>query len=335
MATTGLTTVSVPKTRGASSPRILQRLEDAAHYGFQDFDYRLLQPAIARLPLRVGQAVADARGCVNALFDLDWRSLYLRRRYVRTATFRAMRRLVPDRGRWTWAAKTVLRFVHMAREEWLAAVGHERSLQFLVDCSDLKGIEPLLQAQRAGRGIVLLSCHYGSLPAGIVLLGLSGLRVNFLASAVVELPTVHPAITDFYRRKYRGFERHMNGGRVVYFERSPRYFYRALQRGEAVIVLGDLRSKGKRALDVPFFGAARRMAQGPVRMAQRTGSLLSAYLCHHEPGGRYSLECAPLIDISADPSKAAELYAFLEARILQRPEQWWAADLLHSYDEVD
>jgi len=314
---------------------VTRRLGDWLHYQFQALDYGVLVPAVARLPIAAGRAVADIRGCVNAVFDLDWRSLSLRRAYVRRATYRAMQELVPGGGSFRWRIQTLRRFLYMAREEWMSALCDGDSMAFLQPRTKVHGIDALVAAQRSGRGVVLLGAHFGNLPGGMVVLGLNGLKVNFLTSAIVEDDRVHPAVRDFYRRKYRGIERFLNGGRVLHYQRHLKSLYRALERGELVIVLGDLQASGRRSFDTEFLGAVRRMAPGALRMASKTGSLMSAYVHYFERGGRYGLRCAPVQDPHGDDFRPEALYHFLETQIRQRPEQWWAADLLPGYGRAE
>ena len=308
------------------------RFRDRLAWLAQGFDYGVLLPASARLPLAFGRRLASGRGRFNAAFDRDWRSLTLRRPYVRRLTYEAMKTLRPDASERDWNESTVGRFVHSSIEEWEGAMCDVRPMNGLSQRSRVIGIEPLLQAQRAGRGLMLLSLHYGSFPSGVILLGLLGLRVHGLCGAIVEDPRVHPATRSFFAAKYRGLERYMNGGRMVFFERSPRYFYRVLKKGEAVIIMADLQSPARKPFEVSFLGAVRRMAPGPVRIARKTKSLMSAYVCVHEGGG-YRLECSPVVE--AEGPGPAALYRFLERFIREHPEQWWAADLLPRYGSIE
>lgn len=314
-------------------------IRDRLYHHLQAFDYGTLLPALATLPVPVGEALANGRGVLNAIFDLDWRSLSLRQRYIRGATYRAMQQLLPQRHRLTHATKTAQRFIHNSREEWEACLfANRHRFEPILERGTVVALEPLLQIQRAGRGMVLLTLHYDSFCLGITLLGHRGLRVNVVTSSVVEDPRVHPAVRSFYTRKYRAMEQYMNGGRMVHFEHDLRYFYRALARGDAVVVLADLPPATPKTyqVTVPFLNGPKRMAGGALRMAEKTDSVLGAFICRHRGAGRYTVQCASPREITADNpvTSLTPLYAFLEGYLHQAPERWWAADLRLHYQEM-
>ncbi|MEM7020122.1 MAG: lysophospholipid acyltransferase family protein [Pseudomonadota bacterium] len=314
-----------------------ERLTDKAYYYYQVFDYRYVLPAMARLPVFLSECLVYVRGTYNALFDLDWRSLSLRKRYLWDSTFTAMRMLRPTKSGWTWRIKTTQRFIHNAREEWEASMFDRRPMEFLLRRSVLNGIQPIIKAQREGRGVLLLTSHYGSFTTGIVLLGMQGLRVHAVASAVVEQPEVHIDIRKFYWRKYRGMERYLNGGKIVHYEHSIKHFYRALEQGDVVVILGDLPGNTQTAINVPFLDKMRKMAPGALRMARRTNCLVGAFLCRHQGIGKYQVDCSELKAIESSPPETDLIpaYNFLSDYINREPERWWAADLLPHYQDAD
>lgn len=297
------------------------------------FDYGVVLPMCAALPLSLGRTLAGLRGLINAAFDLDWRSLALRRRYVRGSTYRAMRQLRPGASPGVHAVR---RFIHYSREEWEANLfRRERHMRALSAASTVEGLAPLQQMTNSGQGLVLLTMHFDSFCLGIVLLGLQGLKVHVMTSAIVEDPRLHPVVRRFFERKYRGMERYLNGGRMVHVERRPRYFYEALERGEVVVVLADLPPvrPGMHSAIVPFGGRRRRLTTGALRIAEKTGSAIGAFLCTHTSGNRYRVQCTAPFE--ADSDSLMQLYAWFDRHLREMPDRWWAADLLGAMPEVE
>jgi len=305
----------------------------ALNRAWQWFDYRVMLPGLARLPLPVGALLAQWRGLFNGWLDLDWRSLSLQQRFVYDATYAAQQQLCPQATPQQWRRQTLQRFVVNSREEWEASLFLRYPVERFKAASTVYGLQEWLSAQRAGQPMVLLTPHFDSFCMGIVLLGLHGLKVHAVSSAVVEDPRVHPAVRRFYWQKYRGMERYMNGGLIRHQEQDNRHFYRALQQGEAVVILADLPTPNQQSLVVPFLGQLRCMASGPLRVAQKTHSLVGAFVCLHERTGQYRLMCAPLrsLDTESPARSFVPLYAFLDAYLHRYPARWWAADLLRAY----
>ncbi len=319
--------------------KIVLTIGEKIRQWLQTWDYAVFLPAIAHLPLVLGEKLAKSRGVFNAIWDLDWRSLSLRKRYIRKNTYLAMQMLLPDETPRVWRIKTLKRFVHNAREEWEACLFYYYDLYTLLPNCHCINTKPLHHAQQKRQGVVLLCCHFDSFLIGVSLLGMQGLKVNVVTSSVVENPQVHPAIRQFYQNKYRGLEKYLNGGKMYHFENDIRFFYRCLKKGEIVVILADLPAAEKpTSVVLSFLGGIRRMAPGALRMVQKTNSQIGAFACIHQNTGQYLLHCSTLhthTAIKQNPLNTMQiLYQFLEHYIYQFPERWWAADLLPFYEDI-
>ncbi|MBW1671471.1 MAG: lysophospholipid acyltransferase family protein [Deltaproteobacteria bacterium] len=245
--------------------------------------------------------------------------------------------LSPGSGSLGRMVATLHRFIHYSREEWEACLLSGKYIQTIFRQSTFKGLDKLLEYQKDGRGIVLLTCHFDSFVMGIILLGMAGLRVNAVSSSVVEDSRVHTSVQKFYYDKYRNMEKFMNGGKVVHFERNLRFFYGALKRGEAVVILADLPATSRKTeVIVPFLGGTRRMAPGAWRIAKKTDSVIGAFVCLHDAPGDYRVLCYLAGDKRpADPAGAmTPIYKFLDQQIRLHPERWWASELLLQYESA-
>jgi lauroyl/myristoyl acyltransferase len=300
----------------------------------QRIDYGMLLPFMAKLPLSLGEKLAKMRGVIHAITDYDWRSMALRHNYVRTRTYQAMQMLLPQANMFELAFKTAKRFIHNSREEWQGAVFGQQHLMFeIARRSHADGLDELLEIQKQKRGMILMTAHYDSFAMGIALLGMYGLTINGLSSNVVENPRVHPAVRDFFYKKYRNLENYTRGGKIAHYENNMRFFYHALERGETVVILGDIPGDS-RAVPMSFLGKTFKMPLGAWSMAKKTGSLIGAFICSHEKPGTYRIACLSPKEIHPENPVETMLpaYRFLETRIRQAPERWVAAELLPSYE---
>jgi lauroyl/myristoyl acyltransferase len=302
----------------------------------QLIDYNTFLPIISKMPLPVGQRLAQARGWIHGLIDYDWRSQAVKQYFVRDATKQAMQALMPDAGKKTQLINTLRRFVHNSREEWESYLfRNEKVMSSIFENSHIEGLEPLIAAR--GKGLVLLTCHLDSFCMGIALMGMGGLRINAMTTSAFFDPRVPPVIQTFFRKKIQGMEMHMQGGKLKDHETSLSYFYKALSRGESVVIQADIPAAPHAdATIVPFLGGMHRMSVGAQRLALKTNSLVAAYVCLQHGVGKYKVLCLPPKNIDpACPEKSlAPFYQFLETHIRQFPDRWLAADLFRVYENV-
>ena len=294
-------------------------------------DYRFLLPAMARMPLTLGEYLCRLRGLILGVFDYEWRSVAIGHRYIRGSTLRAMEMIRQDsrKRQRVWAA--LKRFMFNSREHWEGCLFESAVMSRIARNSSVQGMETLLAHQRKGRGIVMVSCHFDGFLLGIVLFGMNGLRTNLLTSTVIDDPRVHPDVSLHFNRKFRAIES-LTGGRCVHHELDRSFFPKALRNGETVVTLGDVPGS-KSNVFIPFLGTRLRMPLGAWQMARSTGSLIGAFVCLHRKPGHYRIYCLTPGEVDPDGplQTLAPIYAFLENWIRRYPERWFAADLLPSY----
>lgn len=304
----------------------------------QFIDYKIFLPLISRLPLSLGQRLAQIRGWFHGLIDYDWRSQALRQHYVRKATLQTMQALLPQENYQKHLLKTLHRFVHHSREEWESCIFHQQKLMTSIYKNSLiEGVQPLIQAQQQNQSLILLTCHLDSFCMGIVLLGICGLRLHAITTAALEDPRISPAVQQFFQNKITGMEMYMRGGRFKYYETHLNFFYQILTKGETVVIQADLPAAPHvDAITVSFLGCKRRMSAGTRRIALKTNSLVAAYVCIHQGIGKYQVICtSPQPINTSEPEQTLQpLYQFLETYIRQYPDRWLAADLFPIYDNI-
>lgn len=292
-------------------------------------DFAWVLPAIARLPLAWGYRLAEWRGRLNARTGRDWRSMALGMRHIQRQAL-AGYHLLPvqasDAQRLLWSRE---RFVVEARDEFearLTAAGRLAALRcrhVFPPGGSFAGVAP-----ERGRGLLLLTPHFDSFFLGVAFAARGGARVNLMSSAVTHDARVDRAVQQHFSAKYRGLEPYLNGGRVLDMEAGIRPFYRMLEQGETLVVLGDapVLPQGV-ATQVDFLGASRLLAGGALRMAQKADCDLGGYICRMERPGEYVMEwCEP--GPANDPETVRRVYALFTRAIEQSPGHWWASDLL-------
>jgi lauroyl/myristoyl acyltransferase/SAM-dependent methyltransferase len=290
-------------------------------------DFGYLLPQLARLPVGLGHVLSNARGYLNAATGRDWRSMGLGRlRHIEKQSELGYGLLdttaTPNKVR-QWCTQ---RFVAEARDEFEAQlVAARRVGELSCEMIPAEGLQ-LLQGRQ--RGLVLLTPHFESFFLGVAFLARSGVKVNLMSSAITHDPRVDAEIQRHFTAKYRGLEHYLNGGKVVDLELGTRQFYRMLQNGEVLVILGDapVMPEGV-SMEVDFLGGRRVLSGGPLRLARHTGSDLGGYVCRHLGGTRYQLEFSP-VGLAQEPATVANVYRFLSAKIQANPGGWWGADLL-------
>jgi hypothetical protein len=292
-------------------------------------DYGWVLPVLARLPRWLAWPLVVLRGGVNFVFDWDWRTLALGHGYVRGATLDAMRALAALAGSGqspVWL--TLKRYVCASREEVDCWRLHR--LDYARVPHSIEGLEGLLQARARGQGVVLLTAHFDSLYVGLALLARAGARIHLMATRLTSDPQVPPTITQHFDHKIGTLDKLLAPARVARFEDGLRFFVRALQGGDAVMMACDgVGTSTDRPQPVRFLGAQRLMASGPEFLAAKAGALVALFSCYQDSRGVWRISVSDPVALEDGGMQRA--YALLEEQLLAAPWRWWAADQMRNY----
>jgi len=109
---------------------------------------------------------------------------------------------------------------------------------------------------------------------------------------------------------------------------GTRELLKALARGESVALMND--QKNNEGVAAPFFGHPAHTASGPTRMALRASGILQPMSVQRLRGARFRVIAhEPIVletsgDRNADiEAGVRQINAFVEARIRERPEEWF------------
>jgi len=182
----------------------------------------------------------------------------------------------------------------------------------------VEGLEHLAAAEAAGRGVIVLSAHYGNWE----------IVPPFIALARGPMAAVgRPADNPHFERAVARLRTRF-GNRALDKRGSVRDMFRVLREGGRLGLLIDQRVRPAEAIDVPFFGRPALTSPIVARLAQKTGAQVVAVFGHHLPQGRYRIEFAPPLSAGAADDEAAA-FAFTrrclevcEAVIRRDPPQW-------------
>jgi KDO2-lipid IV(A) lauroyltransferase len=181
------------------------------------------------------------------------------------------------------------------------------------------GIEELLRpAMATGRGVIMISAHFGNpeicgqglLPCGIKVLALTE-------------PLDPPKLSELLdkRRSAHGHEFTPVG------VGSVKRVLRTIKQGGVVVLMGDRDIKGPRQR-LPFLGQDTWMPTGPFEVAVRTGAIVIPSFSYRrrdkfEAYMEKPLEIRNTGDLEADARDAAlQFLARFERRLREEPGQW-------------
>jgi Kdo2-lipid IVA lauroyltransferase/acyltransferase len=186
----------------------------------------------------------------------------------------------------------------------------------------LEGLEHLDAALAGGKGVLLLTAHFGNWEFG----GLALMQRGYQIDAVSRDPEL-AATADLMRRTREG-----RAVQHLYPKQHTLAVMRALKQNRIVIILAD--QHDWRGTLINFMGQLARGSVGPATFARVTGAAIvpvrasrgadDTILIHFEP----ALALQPTADKAADIERWTQrVHASLEAFVRAAPDQWqWFHD---------
>jgi KDO2-lipid IV(A) lauroyltransferase len=204
--------------------------------------------------------------------------------------FMAFGRSILELGLWWWASpERIRRLVRLEGSEKLAAY--------------------------LGKPVILLVPHFVGIDAG-----------------AMRLMLEHGVVAIYTRQKNRVFEAAMNSGRnrfgncdMVSRQEGTRKALKAMKRGRFFHYSPDMDYGPKESIFVPFFGVQTATITGLARLARLTGATVIPLVTRMAKGGYVATVGEPWQDfpVDDDVADARRLNAFIEAEVLQSPEQYY------------
>lgn len=272
--------------------------------------YRWVNPALMRLPCSLQYALAEAWGRVQG------RLLFAARDWAV-----GLAGLLGSAG--TPWGETVARFCGLQSrirldDHRMACAPHEDVMAQVT----LHGADRITQRLSWGRGVIILTAHYGRLGMIGPALRKAGLKSSFL-SATVDERAVH--LTPLQRwigyRNGQSLQKFAGGAWIMADDPATR-LRAVLRRGEPLIVVADAFSSSSPRRERFRFGPGElSVPSGVVRLARATGSPLVLALMLDAGLDRVELRCWDLPD---DPWSAVQsAFDELARHVQAQPWQWW------------
>jgi lauroyl/myristoyl acyltransferase len=271
--------------------------------------FRLAGLIVPLIPPQLGYWLVDRVGELMYLFN----------RKAREAVFDNLRHVLgptTDEARIAAVARQVLRnqlrnYFDLLR---VPALSREQ-IDSLVDAPVAEVAD---EGLASGRGLVVVSLHFGNIDVVMQWLALHGYK------AVLVIEHLKPEKLHRYVRKLRGTQ----GLRLVETDGAIKAIYRALQANEIVLLAADrdVTGSGRR---VEFFGAPAHLPDGYARLAQRTGARLVVAFSRRCLDNTFKAEAwlAPEFPTTGDRQADEQtimdyVLRRVEQQIRTYPEQW-------------
>ena len=192
----------------------------------------------------------------------------------------------------------------------------ERARTFI----EYEGLQHYLDAQKLGRGVLVLTGHLGAWELSSFFHSLAGYPMGLVIRRLDN-----PLVDAFVNRM-----RCLHGNRVIHKDDFARGLISAMHAGETVGILMDTNMTPPQGVFVPFFGLPACTASGLAKVALRTeAAVLPGFLLWDQGRRRYVLRFGPRLaltrtgDAEADVlANTAQFTATIEEYVRQYPEQW-------------
>ncbi len=161
-----------------------------------------------------------------------------------------------------------------------------RSAQELLALADVEGVEHMVRARAAGRGVVAPSGHFGNWEfQAIASVPLAG------NVAAIARPLDNPLLDRRLVALRTG-----TGNTVIYKQRALVQVLKAIRDGGIVAVLIDQNVQQEYGVFVDFFGRPACTTTVAAALALKTGCAIVPVRCVLQPNGRYRMVYGPAVD---------------------------------------
>ncbi|HEV2721598.1 MAG TPA: lysophospholipid acyltransferase family protein [Thermoanaerobaculia bacterium] len=246
--------------------------------------------------------------------------LFARRRHrIAVENFRAS---FPERT----DAEAVIRecWRHMGREALTTIKMQKLAPEEIGARCDFAGVEHVREALGRGRGLLLITAHFGSWET-------AGLAVTAIAGPVT---TVARALDNELLEADLVRVRSRTGATVVDRRSAARALLKTLSGNGVAAVLPDQAVLPREGVLVPFLNRPAWTTDAPAKLAARLGSTIVFVFCIGDATGRYRFEFEDPIHVhqlSEEEKQPVPLTTrindILSRRIAARPELWlWMHD---------
>ncbi len=210
----------------------------------------------------------------------------------------------------TWAQGVLIHFGRVMSDFMRAA---SRTPEEVLNSIQAEGLERLDAALAQGKGVILVTAHFGNWERMANYLVLKGYKLSVVARDAND-PEMNALVTDL---------RNASGVEVISRGNAARQILTKLKRNEAVGILPDQNSD---EVFVPFFGVPCGTVQGPAVLSLRSGAPILPMYCARIGVGKYRFWVEPAIEpeVGFEPVEGLTraVNVSLEGAIRQYPDQY-------------
>lgn len=206
-----------------------------------------------------------------------------------------------------------LSVVEFARMEGLNEAYVERHISF-------EGLHRIDEALKLGKGVALLSAHFGNWELLSAALAIKG----YPLSAVVR-PLDNAYMNDFISTR-----RSLFGNKVIAKKNAFRLMFEVLKKNSLLGILLDQRVSRKEAVTTDFFGMSAPTSKGLAMAVMRTGSPVVPVFLRREGGLRHRLVCMEPLriavtgDMERDIKENTQMFtSAIETFVRLYPDEWF------------
>lgn len=190
----------------------------------------------------------------------------------------------------------------------------------IADVVQYAGLEHYERAIRQGRGVLILTAHFGAWELSSFAHALYGHPLHFLVRRLDN------PLLDRLIERYRT----LSGNRPIDKKNAGRQVLAALHRGEAVGVLMDLNTQPQEGVFCKFLGITCCTSPILTRFAMRTGApIIPGFLIWDERTRRHTLRFDPPVDLVRTGDLAHDLVVnterlngVIESFVRRYPDHW-------------
>ncbi|MBW2700810.1 MAG: lysophospholipid acyltransferase family protein [Deltaproteobacteria bacterium] len=261
------------------------------------------------MPLSVALALG------RALAWIWYHLIPIRRRVARENLARAMPELSAEQQR--QVIRGMFRHLAMGGVEMLRLPGLTQELA--ENLVEHEGLEIFEEARALGRGVIVVTGHFGNFDLIACAEALRGIPLHALTRE-----SSAKGVNRFWMKVRARCGLHLLGVKT-----SPIKLGRILKKGGVLVLMVDQHMPEGRGIPVPFFGRDASTTHAPAVLALATGAVLLPVSSERLAAGRHRVKVDPPIELRREASRQAEIERitlainrWLEARIRARPDHW-------------
>lgn len=190
----------------------------------------------------------------------------------------------------------------------------------LADWVTIEGLDKYLAAKKKGKGVLLLSAHFGNWEMGNAALAITTGPIIF----------VYRVLDNAFAEKATRFVRASHGITSLPKENAMRPIIRELKKGETVVLLIDQNVAWYDGMFVDFFGRPAATTTGAALLAMHTGAAALPAFTRRLQSGKFVLEIGDEVELAATGNRDADALAntqrytkIVEDNIRKYPDQWF------------